>query len=103
MRGFAAACLALAAVPGVTQAQVGCLPPSAPFAYAPPKDDPELVRLIDEEYQTYIRDTETYLNCLNAESARAREEYQDVLQRYVQFFGIEAGIEYDEMNYAPYE
>ncbi len=98
MRRVAAAFLVLAAVPMVAQAQVGCLPPATPFAYAPPKDDPELVRLIDEEYQTYIRDTEIYLNCLNTESMRARDEYQDVLRRYVQFFGIEAGIAYDATN-----
>lgn len=98
MRPVIAALLVLAAMSTTGQAQVGCLPPSAPFAYAPPKDDPELVRLIDEEYQTYIRDTEAYLNCLNGESMRARDEYQDVLQRYVQFFGIEAGVMYDATN-----
>lgn len=91
----AATMLALVAAPTSALAQVGCLPPEAPFAYAPPKDDPELRDLIDEEYQVYIRDTGTYLNCLNAEGARVRDEFDDVLTRYVQFFGIEAGVESD--------
>ena len=94
----AALWLAAIAAPVPAFAQIGCLPPEAPFAYAPPKDDPELRALIDEEYQVYIRDTETYLNCLNAESMRARTEFDVVLKRYVQFFGIEAGVEYDATN-----
>ena len=86
------------AAPSLALAQVGCLPPEAPFAYAPPEDDPELRHLIDEEYQVYIRDTDAYLNCLNAESMRVRSEYDAVVRRYVQFFGIEAGVEYDATN-----
>ena len=88
----AATALALVAAPTLAPAQVGCLPPAAPFAYAPPEDDPELRDLIDEEYQDYIRDTGTYLNCLNAESARVRGEFDTVMTRYVRFFDIEADI-----------
>ena len=88
----AATALAIVAAPTLGSAQVKCLPPAAPFAYAPPADDPELRDLIDEEYQDYIRDTGTYLNCLNAETARVRGEFDTVMTRYVRFFGIEADI-----------
>lgn len=87
--------LGLAAAATAAGAQVGCPPPETPFAYAPPADDPELRALIDEEYQVYIRDTEAYLNCLNAEGARVRAEFQQILDRYLQFFGEEAGVEFD--------
>ena len=91
----AAAVLVLALSPTLAAAQVGCLPPEEPFAYEPPKDDPELRALIDEQYQDYITGTEDYLNCLNAEAARVRAEFQEILDRYIQYFGIEVGVESD--------
>ncbi|MDO5757329.1 MAG: hypothetical protein Q4P24_07410 [Rhodobacterales bacterium] len=90
--------LALAAAPTLAFGQAGCLPPQTPFAYEPPKDDPELRQMIDEDYQTYIRDTEAYLNCLNAEAMRVRVEFDAVLKRYVQYFGSEAGVRYEQTN-----
>lgn len=95
MKRGAATLLGLVAAPALAFGQVGCLPPVTPFAYAPPKDDPELRQMIDEDYQTYIHETEAYLNCLNAESMRTRDEFDAVFKRYVQFFGREAGIKYD--------
>lgn len=89
----AAAVTLLAAAPAL--AQIGCLPPATPFGYEPPEDDPELRAMIDEDYQTYIRDTETYLNCLNAESMRVRSEFDDVMERYVEYFGSGAAMKYD--------
>ena len=91
----AAVLLALAMAPTLAAAQVGCLPPEEPFAYAPPKDDPELRALIDEQYQDYITDTERYLNCLNDEAVRARAAYYAVFERYIQYFGVEAGVTFD--------
>ena len=90
----------LAAAPTLAAAQIGCLPPEEPFAYEPPaaEDDPEMRALIDEQYQDYIRGAESYLNCLNDEATRVRAEFDQILQRYVQFYGIEAGVEYDETN-----
>lgn len=87
--------LALTTAPTLAPAQVGCLPPEEPFAYEPPKDDPELRVLIDEQYQDYIRGTESYLNCLNAESARVRDEFQLILNRYLRYFGNEAALKFD--------
>ena len=83
----------LAPVPAT--AQVGCLPPEEPFAYEPPKDDPELRALIDEQYQDYITGSESYLNCLNDEAVRARAAYDEVFERYIRYFGVEAGVEFD--------
>lgn len=83
----AALCLAVAMAPTWATGQIGCLPPEEPFAYEPPTDDPELRDLIDEQYQDYIRGTETYLNCLNAESTRVRSEFQEILNRYLRYYG----------------
>ena len=87
--------LALATAPTWAYGQVGCLPPEEPFAYEPPEDDPELRALIDEQYQDYIQGTKSYLNCLNEEATRVRAEFKKILDRYIQYFGAEAGVEYD--------
>ena len=84
--------------PAPAAAQVGCLPPEEPFPYAPPKDDPELRALIDEQYQDYITGSESYLNCLNDEAVRARAAYDEVFERYIRYFGVEAGVEFDATN-----
>ena len=91
----AAFCLAVAMAPTLATGQVGCLPPEEPFAYEPPTDDSELRDLIDEQYQDYIRGTETYLNCLNAESTRVRDEFQQILDRYIRYFGDDAALKSD--------
>ena len=91
----AAVLVALILAPTLAAAQVGCLPPEEPFPYAPPKDDPELRALIDEQYQDYITGSESYLNCLNDEAVRARAAYYEVFERYVRYFGVEAGVEFD--------
>ena len=59
------------------------------------KYDPELRALIDEQYQDYITGSESYLNCLNDEAVRARAAYYEVFERYVRYFGVEAGVELD--------
>ena len=94
----AAILLAVMTAPTLVLAQVGCLPPEEPFAYEPPKDDPELRALIDEQYQDYIDGAESYMNCLNDEATRVRTEFDQILMQYVQFFGIEAGVEFDETD-----
>ncbi len=84
--------------PTLVAAQVGCLPPEEPFAYAPPEDDPELRDLIDQQYQDYIEGTEDYLNCLNDEAMRARTEFQTVFNRYVEYFGDGGGVAFEEID-----
>ncbi len=83
--------LALSAPCAVAQ---GCLPPEPPYAYAPPTDDPELREIVRDQYQTYIEDSEGYLNCLQSEIGRAQAETRDVLNRWVQYFGADAKIRY---------
>ena len=84
--------------PTLAAAQVGCLPPEEPFAYAPPEDDPELRALIDAQYQDYIDGTEDYLNCLNDEAARARSAFQVIFNRYVEYFGDGAGVAFEAVD-----
>ena len=98
MSRWASISLVLLTAPTLAFGQVGCLPPATPFAYDPPKDDPELREMIRDDYQTYIRDTETYLNCLNAESMRTRTEYDDVLKRYMQYSGNDAVVRYEQAD-----
>ena len=86
--------LTIATAPTLAFGQAGCLPPAMPFGYKPPKDDPELRAMIDEDYQTYIRDSEAYLNCLNVESMRVRTEFDEVMRRYVLYFGTGAAMKY---------
>lgn len=70
----------------------GCLPPMEPYPYEPPRDDPELMAIVDEEYQTFLRDSEDYLNCLEQERARAFQRTNEILQRYVELFGEDARL-----------
>ncbi|WP_299655233.1 hypothetical protein [uncultured Jannaschia sp.] len=90
--------MAMTTAPTLAAAQVGCLPPEAPFAYAPPEDDPELRALIDEQYQDYIDGTEDYLNCLNDEAVRARTEFRAIFDRYVRYFGDGAGVQFEAID-----
>ena len=59
----------------------GCLPPIEPYPYEPPRDDPELMEIVNEEYQTFLRDSEDYLNCLEQERARAFQRTNEILER----------------------
>lgn len=70
------------------------MPPEQPYAYAPPTDDPELRELVRDQYQTYIEDSESYLNCLHSEIGRAHAETREVLDRWVQHFGSDARMRY---------
>lgn len=72
---------------------VGCIPPLEPYAFAPPRDDPELYQLVNEEYQTYILDIEDYLACLQEEHRRAFNRANVILQQYVTHFGADAGLQ----------
>lgn len=87
------ACLALALSASGAVAQ-GCLPPEQPYAYEPPTDDPELRDLVRDQYQAYIEDSESYLNCLQSEIGRAQAEIREVLNRWVQYFGSDAKMRY---------
>ena len=89
-QAFAAILAAL--VPFGSAAQVGCVPPEEPYVFEPPRDDPELRALINEQYETYLFGIEDYLNCLHAESNRAAAEARVVIERWVGHFGDEAAL-----------
>lgn len=89
-------CLSIVMSPALAFGQVGCLPPEEPFPYEPPNDDPELRALINEQYQDYVREVEAYLNCLNREGARAREEAQAVIERWVRYYGDAAALRFEQ-------
>ncbi|OWJ77430.1 hypothetical protein [Haematobacter genomosp. 1] len=72
----------------------GCLPPEPPYAYEPPTDDPELREIVRDQYQTYIEESEGYMNCLQSEIGRAQAETRDVLNRWVHYFGSDATMRY---------
>lgn len=85
----------IALAPSCAAAQEGCLPPLEPYPYEPPRDDPELRQMIDEEYQAYIDDIEAYMRCLQDESSRAMTEAREVLQRWTKYYGQDAGMKYE--------
>lgn len=76
----------------------GCFPPEQPYAYEPPTDDPELREIVRDQYQTYIEESEGYMNCLQSEIARAQTETRDVMNRWVEYFGADATMRYDESD-----
>ena len=49
-------------------AQIACLPPEESYPYEPPRDDPELRAIINEQYETYVLEVEEYINCLRREA-----------------------------------
>lgn len=70
----------------------GCLPPEDPYMFDVP-DDPELRQMINEDYQTFIRAAEEYINCLEAEQRRAFDKTNAILKRYLQSFGSDAALQ----------
>ena len=92
VRPLAFAAALLAAAPLGATAQIACLPPEEPYPYEPPRDEPELRALINEQYEAYVLDVEAYLICLRGESDRASREAREVIARWVRHFGDEAAL-----------
>ena len=76
-------------------AQVACLPPEEPYPYEPSDLDDELRQIVNEQYETYVRKIEDYINCLETERAEAMRSAQKVVQNWVRYFGDEAALRYD--------
>ena len=57
------------------------LPQAEPYAYDLPRGDPELVAIVDGEYQAFLRDSEAYLRCLDAGRDCAFQRTNEVLAR----------------------
>jgi hypothetical protein len=88
--------LALVLVLGVTAsaaAQEACLRPVPPEAVVPPRDDPEFRDFLNEEYQTYLLVMEDYLNCLGREHESATKEVNEIMARWMLWFGEDAVLD----------
>jgi hypothetical protein len=95
--GFRLSVLAvlLALAPAAAGAQVACLPPEEPYPYEPSDLDPELRAIVNEQYEDYVRNIEVYINCLEAERVEAMQTAQEVVQRWVRYFGDDAALHYE--------
>ena len=76
-------------------AQEACLRPVPPEAIRPPQDDAEFRAFLNEEYQTYLLDMQEYLNCLGREHESATKEVNEVMARWMLWFGDDARIHSD--------
>ena len=76
-------------------AQVACLPPEEPYPYEPSDLDPELRAIVGEQYEDYVREIEVYINCLEEERSDAMRSAQEIVQRWIQYFGEDAVVHYE--------
>ena len=82
-------------LPAAAGAQMACLPPEEPYPYEPSNLDDELREMVNEQYETYVRDIEDYINCLETERAEAMRSAQQIVQRWIRYFGDDAALSYD--------
>src|SRR5687768_6217111 len=75
-------------------AQETCLRPIPPEAVSPPRDDPELRAFLNQEYETYLLGMQEYLNCLGREHESATKETNEIMARWLLWFGSDAAIHY---------
>ena len=64
-----------------------CLAPSRPFVPNDPQAAHEYADLIRKDFETYIRDIQSYFRCLDDERARAFQEAREVSEEYGRFLG----------------
>ena len=62
-----------------------CLAPPRPFVPSNPADAREYADLIQQDFETYLKDIQHYFRCLDAERTRAFAEAQEVSQEYGRF------------------
>ena len=87
--------VAIALAPVTAGAQVACIPPEEPYPFEPGDLDPELRQIVNDQYEEYVRKIEDHINCLEAERVEAMRSAQEVVQRWVRYFGEEAALRYD--------
>ena len=87
--------MALAFAPAAVDAQVACLPPEEPYPYDPSSLDPELRAIVNAQYETYVREIEDYINCLEDERGHAMRSAQEIVQRWIRYFGEDAVVRYE--------
>lgn len=76
-------------------AQEACLRPIPPEAIRPPQNDPEFRAFLNSEYEIYLLEMQEYLNCLGREHESATKETNEVMARWLLWFGDDAAIHYD--------
>ena len=89
--------MAIALAPITAGAQLACIPPEEPYPFEPGDLDPELRPIVNDQYEEYVRKIGDHINCLEVERAEAMRSAQDqeVVQRWVRYFGEEAALRYD--------
>ena len=87
--------MTLALAPAAAGAQVACIPPEEPYPDEPSDLDAELRQIVNEQYEDYVRKIEDYINCLDAERVEAMQTAQQVVQRWVRYFGDDAALHYE--------
>ena len=83
---------------GSAAAQEACLRPVPPEAVRPPEDDAEFREFLNEEYQSYLLDMQDYLNCLGREHESATKEVNEIMARWMLWFGKDARIRSKEAD-----
>ncbi len=79
---------------GLGAAQEACLRPVPPEEVRPPTDDREFRDFLNEEYQAYLLAMQEYLNCLGREHESATKEVNEIMARWMLWFGDDAKIHY---------
>ena len=77
------------------RAQEACLRPVPPEEVKPPADDREFRDFLNQEYQTYLLAMQDYLNCLGREHESATKEVNEIMARWMLWFGDDARIRSD--------
>ncbi|MBP1806887.1 hypothetical protein [Rubellimicrobium aerolatum] len=87
------ACLVtLLVLPSSIRAQTEpCIPPIRPFLPSDPRDVQAYAELLRQDFETYIRDFDLYLRCLDTERARVFQEAREVTADYGRFQELTAG------------
>lgn len=96
-RWFLALGLTLVAASSTT-AQEACLRPVPPEEVKPPADDREFRDFLNKEYQAYLLEMQDYLNCLGREHESATKEVNQIMARWMLWFGSDARIQSDNLE-----
>jgi len=62
-----------------------CLAPSRPFLPSDPQAAQEYAEIIQNDFEAYIQDIQSYFRCLDDERARAFQEAREVSEEYGSF------------------
>lgn len=66
-----------------------------PEAVRPPDDDAAFRDFLNEEYQAYLLAMQEYLNCLGREHESATKEVNEIIARWMLWFGDDAKLHLD--------